>query len=56
MDVKSESLTRLVRVGQGSSRFPDNQIKTTRYKWYNFLPYNLLGQMKTASNIYFFVG
>ena len=55
MHSDAENMIRLIRVGHGSSRFADNTIKTTKYTWYNFLAYNLMGQMMTPSNIYFFV-
>jgi magnesium-transporting ATPase (P-type) len=52
---KHENLTRLIRIGQGNWRFPNNTIKTSKYEWYNFLAFNLFEQMKTGSNIYFFI-
>lgn len=55
-NMNTENLVRLVRVGNGSTRFCDNTIKTSKYEWWSFLAYNLFEQMKTTSNVYFFVG
>ena len=48
-------LKRVSEVGRGSASFRSNKLKTSKYEWYNFLPFNLLEQMRTPSNIYFFV-
>lgn len=52
---ETEGLSRSIRIGVPDQQFPKNEIKTTRYEWYNFLPYNLMNQMRNGSNIYFFV-
>jgi magnesium-transporting ATPase (P-type) len=31
----------------------DNEVRTSKYRWYNFIPLNLFEQLKKSANIYF---
>ena len=53
---------RYVQLAQGipdiqrqNKRYKDNSVKTGKYRWWNFLPLNLLEQFKKAPNIYFLI-
>ena len=38
---------------QHNKRFKNNRVKTSKYEWWNFIPYNLMNQFKKAPNVYF---
>jgi magnesium-transporting ATPase (P-type) len=41
------------RSNRGWFRMPNNYIKSTKYTWWNFIPYNLFEQFRRVSNLYF---
>jgi phospholipid-transporting ATPase len=41
------------RKNRGWWRYPNNYIKSTKYTWWNFVPYNLFEQFRRVSNLYF---
>ena len=59
MAVKNRDITmkRTIYPNLGTStyqnHFHDNLIKTTKYRWWNFIPKNLFEQFHRVANIYF---